>query len=95
MILLKESFIYQLWLWLLAAYEASTVHRCLTACGDKSTSTDTPNTDSSADTAANTDSSASDTASDQCLCHITTDASYTKYGYPFFLKFFYCFLSQQ
>ena len=33
MILLKESFIYQLWLWLLAAYEASTVHRCLTACG--------------------------------------------------------------
>ena len=33
MILLKESFIYQLWLWLLAAYEASTVHRCLAACG--------------------------------------------------------------
>ena len=33
MTLLKESFIYQLWLWLLAAYEASTVHRCLMVCG--------------------------------------------------------------
>lgn len=33
MTLLKESFIYQLWLCLLAAYEESTVHRCLAACG--------------------------------------------------------------
>ena len=59
---------------------------CLTACGDKSTSTDTPSTDSSADTAANTDSSASDTASDGGEITIAfignTTGDYAQYGIP-------------
>ena len=59
---------------------------CLTACGDKSTSTDTPSTDSSADTAANTDSSASDTASDGGEITIAfignTTGDYAQYGLP-------------
>ena len=33
MILLKESLLYRLWLWLLGTYEESTVHRFLAACG--------------------------------------------------------------
>ena len=59
---------------------------CLTACGDKSTSTDTPSTDSSADTAANTDSSASNTASDGGEITIAfignTTGDYAQYGLP-------------